>query len=646
MVKEEKWKNFNNEVVKYSDEEKEYYGFLIDRLQTAADQASQPWTELNDMTRQEYYDSNLKASNSYIPPKKNKFDTRVVTGTTEEKENTLISSILNYNLAPNILAYDEFDMEVSGLGKEIEDIMKKTRELEKFEEKRPVILKEFFDQGTCFAEEQWVEETKLSKKIKNFNWSDGIKVKDIEWKEKEVVDFIGCRTNLLRGDKVYLGDMRQFFIDRQPYLFTTDRISYAEAKAIYGNWDRFKYVPKVFKAMQVNEESEMRPWTLDDDLDGFVEVIKYQDKFANEYMIMLNGVMMLPVGFPLTEISPSGEYTIAKGDAFPIGFFALSKSVSAKTKVDQEVLDEMLKLIILKTRKSFSPPYANNTGKVLTTDNLMPGIILNQVDVNRLQEIGTNNGVNNAEYMAFKFIKNIIDEKSVSPVLAGESPTKRQTATEIMELKKQQMMRLGIPMLGVINLERQMAWLRLKNILANYTKMTGEEKSAITGKLKKLYRRIVVDTEIEENQNGKKVIEFSEDVDSITPEQVLMEEEMLSEKYNMPVKKTYISPEIAAAKLNFYINIIPTEKDSSDLQRVMFKQDIQDAINLFGPQTLNFGYLQKRFATLSKQDPTKFFVANQAAFPTESAMGGGDNAGLGAQLNRGIGTAAMANAGQ
>jgi hypothetical protein len=33
------------------------------------------------------------------------------------------------------------------------------------------------------------------------------------------------------------------------------------------------------------------------------------------YMIYLNGVMMLPIGFSLYEVSPSGLIPIAKGDA-------------------------------------------------------------------------------------------------------------------------------------------------------------------------------------------------------------------------------------------------------------------------------------------------------------------------------------------
>lgn len=236
-IKEEEIKNLQPD---YKEEEIAYRADLIQKLTTADTAKNGPHQELNDMTHQEYYDTNVKAANSYIPPKKNLEDTRIVTGTTEEKENTLISSILNYNLESNILAFDKDMLEVDELGKNMEDMIKKSRELENYDEKRVLIYKELMDQGSCFVEEQWVEENKVIKKLKNINWGDGIDVKKISWDEKIEDGFIGCQTRLIRGDKVYLGNIKEFQISKQPYLFTVDMLSYEEAKAIYGKWDRFK----------------------------------------------------------------------------------------------------------------------------------------------------------------------------------------------------------------------------------------------------------------------------------------------------------------------------------------------------------------------------------------------------------------------
>jgi len=626
----------------YSEEETAYRSLLIKELTEARLQWNSAHRELNDMNGQEYYDSNLRAANSYIPPKKNSEDTRIVTGTTEEKSSTLLSALLNYNLEADILAFDEENLEIDELGANMEDLIKKSRELEDYDARRPLLYKELLDQGTVFVEELWIEETKIEKKLKDVDWSSGVKIKNIKWTEKDAPGFVGCQTRLIRGDKVILGNMHEFEIKKQALVATIDVVPYAQAEAIYKGWERFAFVPKHVVRTVETEDSSYRSWTLEQQKEGFVEILKVYKPFSNEFMIMLNGVMMLPCGFPLSAISPSGELPIAKGDVYPISqFFALSKSIPSKTKVDQEVLDEFLKLIILKTRKSFMPPMANNTGRVLSRKIFNAGEITNQVDPSKLQPIGDVQGVSQSEFAAYQFIKNLVDQKSVSPAFMGDSEAGRQTATEILELKKQQMMKLGLAIYGVIAFEKQLAWLRIYNILANYTKKQDTKISDITGEMQDVYQQFSVETAMENTQKGKKIIQFSPDAPNFSPEQIMEEEDQLSKQMRMPIRKTYIHPDIAKMKYFWYITINPTEKDSSDLQRVMFKQDIQDAITLFGPQSLNFPYLMDRYAVHSKQNPDKFFNKNMPALPTEAAMQGGDQGGLGAQLNRGIGTSAM-----
>lgn len=635
-------KNLQPEFPDYSEEELLYRASLMKKLINAQTDRNTAHKEINDQNYQEYYDSNLKAANSYIPPKKNPEDTRIVTGTTEEKGNTLLSAILNYNLEPNIIAFDKDQMEVDELGRNFEDLVKKSREIEDYDTKRMLIYKELLDQGTCFVEELWVEETRVQKKLADIDWYNGVDVKKIKWTPKDIAGFCGCQTRLMRGDKVFLGNIREFEIKKQPYLYTFEVMSYAEAETIYKNWSRWKFVPKKVVKVAPTEDSTYRHWTLEEQQENYVEVIKFQDKWANEFMIMLNGVMMLPAGFPLEAVSPSGEYTIAKGDIYPISnFFAYSKSIPAKTKVDQGVLDEMLKLIVLKTQKSYMPPLANNTGRVLSRKIFNAGEITNQIDPNKISPIGDNNGVSQSEFAAFEFIKNIVDQKSVSPAFAGDQTSGRQTATEILELKKQQMMKLGLVIYGIINLEKQLSWLRIYNILTNWTKKQDAKVNELTGQLEDTFKTFIVDSQMEDTRMGKKIISFTPDAAAYSPEQIMEEEEQLSQQMRTPVRKTYMHPDVAKMKYFWYITIAPTEKASSDLEFIQFKQTIQDAITLFGPQSVNLPYLQKRFGVLSKQNPDKFFVSGVQPMPTPAAMGGGDNGGLGAQLNRGLGTAAM-----
>lgn len=605
--------------VDYSDEEITERGFIMQRLENMRQQRDQKHPELDDMDFLTYYETNARAANSYIPPKMNEDDTRVVTGTTHEKEVTMLSALLNYNLESNVNAFDKGDLEIIDFGQTTADLVKKSREIEDYDSKRPLYYKEMLDQGDVYIEEAWSEYFEVSKK--NPSWEDATKMR-IRKVEGELKKKYGiCETRMLPGTMVYLGNMKEFELPRQPDIAFVSVMPYDEAASLFGEWERFKYVPKkLVRTQPLDKTIGYQDWTLQEIQDNMVEVIRYQRKFSNTLQYMLNGVMMLPIGFPLTAISPSGEYTIVKGSIEPISkFFAISKSIPAKTKVDQAVADEMLKLIVLKTQQSYKPPMANNTKKVLSKRIWSPSTIHNDIDVTKLVPIIAPTGVTPSEFSAFQLIKSIIDEKTSSPVFSGDASSGSQTATEVLELKKQAMMKLGLAIWGVIQMEKQLTWLRIQNIMANWTQPIDERMVKMDGELKKMteYRTVSVNTTLENGQAGRRIVQFDENLpNELSPEQIRAEEDFLTATSGVPTRKTYLNPkECQTLKYTFYVSITPTEKDSTELNRVMFTQNIRDAAAIFGIQSLNMDYLKERFASLAKEDPAKFFLRQQPVMP-------------------------------
>lgn len=608
--------------VEYTSEELAYRAKIIGRIENMRQQRDGKHPEFDDMDYQTYYETNARAANSYIPPKVNQDDTRIVTGTTHEKEVTLLSATLNYNLEPSVMTFDEHDLVIEDLGKNIEDMVKKSREIEDYDAKRPLFYKEIYDQGDVFIEETWSEYYSVDKG--KVDWDDAtmMKMKKVVGKLKKLTGI--CETRMLPGTMVYLGNIREFDERRQPDLAIVSLITYEDAASLYAEWERFANVPRQITRVAPTDRSySYQDWTLQEVQTNMVEVIKYQGKFSNEYMIMLNGVLMLPVGFPLTAISPSGEYTITKGSIEPISsFFAYSKSVPAKTKVDQAVLDEMLRLIILKTQQSFKPPMANNTKRTLSKRIFTPGTIHNDIDPTRLTPIFPPTGVTPGEINAYQIIKSVIDEKTSSPVFSGQSASGGQTATEILELKKQSMMKLGLAIWGVVQLEKKLTWLRIQNIIANWTKVIDEEVSEVnSGLSENVYRTMTVDTDLDSGQRGRKIISFNPELaNTLSAEQVRAEEDFLTAETGVITRKVYLNPiEFQKIKATFFVNITPTEKDSTELNRVMFTQNIRDAAAIFGVQSLNMEYLKERFAVLAKEDPAKYFTKA----PEQPIMGAG-----------------------
>ena len=635
--------------VDYTEDEKAFRSMIIERMEHARRQREQQHPEFDDMTYEEYWESNAKAANAYMPPKKNAQDTRTTSGTTKEKTGTLLSSILNYNFAPDVEAYDKDDLVVQELGTIMEDFIKKSRKIEKpdYEVKRPVVYKELFDQGTVCVEDVQVEFALPNKVAKNFKVN---KLKEMEWSERMDKVYKFCSTNVLCGLDVYFGNIREFYLELQPYIATKKKITRGEAQSIYGTWERWENVPVDLKrtAEDGADSLPFNNWSLGDVEKDTVEVIKYYDKWANDFMILLNGVMMFPVRrnkkgklntFPLSSLNGECEYPLSKGDIDPISRnFAYSKSIPAKTKVDQALFDEMLKAIVLKTRKSYQPPMANNTGKMLSKKIFYPGTIHSGINPEKLQEIGENKGVTQSEFNSIQFIKQIIDEKSVSNVFEGQASKGQQTAREVTILKQQSMMKLGLAVTGVINLEKSMCKLRLNNILKYWTEPIDKRIVQLEDGLEQttnLYKTISIDTEFEEGKKGQRIVDFTEE-EMPTSEQVYAEEQLLSELNNREYRKHYINPKLLnSLDYNWYIEIVPTEKNTSELKVAMFEDMVQKMMAMFIPlgKMPNLDYIATRWATLQGEDPNRLFPpAQQQPMPMGMGAPGQPNNTLQNQL--------------
>ena len=608
----------------YTDEEMKYRSLWISRLENSVEQRTQPWTEFNDLTYDEWYISNQKAANAYAPPKKNRQDVRTVTGTTREKKNTLISATLNYNFAPDIQSYDEYDLPVIELGKTMEDMVSRSRQIESpsYDSKRELIYTELFDQGTVFVWEKCTEHRESVKKLTGkFNPQN---LADLKWSTR-----IGriqkiLESELLAGPMVYLGNMKEFFLEFQPYVSIRKIRTRQEAQAIYGDWERWKNVP--FKLNSLNPQTETvgltsngsatyQSWRmveLDQDL---CEEVWCMDKWNNELQIFLNGTMMLPIRYPLSELLGESEYPLAKGDAEPISrYFAYSRSIPSKTKVNQILIDEMFRGVILKTRKSYQPPVGNMTGQTLSPKIWAPATIHDGVDPDKIKEIGVNQGVTGAEMQGFNLIKQMIDESSVSPVFEGQQGQHKATAREVMQLQQQSIMRLGLTIYGVVEMEKKLAWMRLKNIIKNWADPIDEDfeetKDKVRNKVKK-FRVESIDTTFEDGKKGVRMVEFT---DQELPEsgQVQAEEELLSETRRVKVRKIYFNVnEFKNLKYRWHIEINPQPKDTNELKAAVFMEQVTQGMTMFGPSSFNMEYLKEQWATLNRLNPEKVLMKAQ-----------------------------------
>jgi hypothetical protein len=434
---------------KYSDDEALQIAALQKRMFRAQQARDTKHPEFNDQTYIENYENNERIANTFVKGKKFEGDIMIASGTVEQKLFAVLAEVNRLSLTPQVLAFNEESEELVSLGHAMTDVLFETAKREMDDEKRLQRQVELLKQGHVFIQELWTKRWKAVKDpidkstIGKFNGQDFTSRLELAWS--------GPERNILYGPGVYLGNIREQEMKKQPFIFTHKLTSYDEAKSRYGMkdaegndaWDRWQYVQNVRRQAMTTSSTidnmQNNAWTMTNVGLEEVEELHYQDKFNNEYQIFLNGVPMLPIGFPLSAISPGGEYNIDRQIyQFINPFFAYGRSFVARVKEQSDILDELLRLLIIKTRKSIHPPYANSSGRVISSRVLMPGRITMGIDASSLQAIGQEGqGVISSEFQMYQLLQNNIDENTVSKQFTGQQGKAGQTATETNTLQAQ-----------------------------------------------------------------------------------------------------------------------------------------------------------------------------------------------------------------
>lgn len=592
------------EIPEYNDMERDYLSALQQRLTEAKTTRDNIKVEFDGMSLEEYWNDNENWANTFIKAKENKSDITYASGNVRKKMMSILSYLQGFNLSPDILAYNESQVKISALGNALEDIIDKTYELENDEEKKLLRQYELLKHGTVFVEDVWKEYESIEKTLKNLNYTG--KFRGVSWSQKKVQE-AEAEHNYIPMTAVYLGDITQYFITKQPFIFTVQDISYEEAKAIYGGFEMWKFVSRDRRNFSGSVDSAMinNAWRLGDIKKDRVEVIKYSNKPNQEYQIILNGVPMLPIGFPF----PWGynDYNVAQQNFEPIREnFAYGRSFVATVKANVALFDEMVKLALQKDQKSYKPPMINVSGQVISSRALDAGRINSNIAPGTLTPIFPYeiNGVTNSEFAMIDFIKRNVDELSVSQTFTGQGEKGDPTATQIMQQQQQAKIMMGLVVLTPALLEEKLANLRLMNVLKNWFEPSNTKLDEARQELKNQYRIVSRPKMIDGEGQGLRLTTASEE--KVTPEHIMAEEKSMKNKLGYPVKLVVINPkELKQAKYVWYINVSPKSKKTSELNKLLFSQMIMDAKNL--GLNLNPDYVSQRFAEAWEEDSAKLF---------------------------------------
>ena len=600
----------------YSRAQEIYRTQILQGLQLAYNVREQPQMELNDKPYSIYYLTNRQQDMAYNPPRLNNTDSRIVTGVTHEKDNTIEQIISDLNLKPQLCAFDEDDPLMVDFIELGTAVLRRSLEKENFQSKIGDFSRINISQGNVFIRDE--------KRKKQILRKICINPKAPQWLQKftTVIEEHGIcyEAVALPNTGVYAPNLLENDWHKQTRIWLVIHIARAEAEKMFGDFPMWQNVPKYpTTTVPPNVNGVWGDFYLKQPQKDYVELIWTESEIYNDANALINGVLMYPVqeqdtkvvGYPLTEFSPSGRYTIIKGDNEKIPFYLYGRSIPSKNEVKEEVANEFLRIATHKFRYSAFPSVGNNSDKVLPASIWDPGEVIPDLNGQDLSILNPNGILSQADFSFYNMIMESIADTSVSEATEGAAGQGDQTATQYVDQKKVQLKKLGISIDGTIDFLKEFYWNRLWSIIEEMDTQvkTWDDDDQ---NFKQDYEQIMASNPIA--GNGTVQYHMQDDISTIDPYELFQNEKMSTKKQ----KHVYVNPKVAKKRFKtlkgkIYLKVV-SEPDGQNqsLLGILFNLLTQYA-NLQGHpiQNLNYSYLDKVIGQNSGFDIDKIFMPPQ-----------------------------------
>jgi len=258
-----------------------------------------------------------------------------------------------------------------------------------------------------------------------------------------------------------------------------------------------------------------------------------------------------------------------------------------------------MRLFVRKTKQSTNPPVGNMTGQTLSNRLFDPGVIWDNVNPDRIKRLIEHNGVNASEYQMYQMVKSNVDTLTVSPTFQGQAGGGDMTATQIVELQRQAQLALNLMMFSMRMMREKCDYLRLQNILENWTKPIGLEViDEVNEIVRRKYREVSYDSAQLRDKVGTAKIKFVDHKPTKKQRRKISYDLLTEERKRGSDKETmFISlPLLRRFKYTWKAKANPSERESSDMKKAMFGEELGQLMTFFGPQAANMDQYKKLFA--------------------------------------------------
>lgn len=507
--------------------EQELVSVYFNRFRNYADVRDKNLENFDGMTLVQYIEESYRRYTTNVDIRDGIEDWQSITHDqmTRNKVNSVLAKVVSSLPVPEVSPRGDEDPVKASI---INDLYTYSEDIDDYEEFAVRFLLEAIVKGTAIGYEG---SRKKIRKVRDIVHGDGddIKISESEIKERSLF------AEIVPLEDFYPESISVSKIKDLASCFRRERLSYEIFLSKYSSM--FAKADFVEPKRVFAETDDNKPFYLDyisDDVnEGYVEVLYYYNKDADEYIIMANGVWLNPivVGEEKEEISPIPfnhkelPFFDLRFELFSGSFF-YGKSLPNKLQSMQDVLNVLTNMLLDQSFLTIFPPLLTNGFDSIEDDYLRPG---------RRTPIDTQGLPINQSIMSLDmktpggwhqfildYTRKVMEEASVDKVTSGQAGVgDRTTAKEIAVAAEGVSALLGLFGRWIKYSIKRKANLRTKNILQFWTQKGDYTIEGILGQggtkaMKDAFAVIKIDnTVLTKGKRGTKVIglyEKKEDV--------------------------------------------------------------------------------------------------------------------------------------
>lgn len=619
-----------------SEKEQERLNYVYRDVKEMLSVMNAKYKYFNDRTLKDLIDDSEYRVTGYVPSReeqgKENWQANVFKPVTRNKLKAILASIALDTPDVKIVAENDKQLRDQRRSYVIRQLMKGSYAKQNKEEQIYFEAWENAVKGTVITYEGYARQKVKQKNIKSYDIVTG----EIETEDKETIIKDECVEMIIPLENLLIKDISIRDIQDQPAIAWVELMHPSKFKRDFSGYKNFKYVKEKGSSNIKGETKREFSSAWEDRItkESPIEVIRFYNKFSDEFIVVANGVVLLDA--PMLLGKKEKKYPFAKTifEPFAIDFF-YGNPIGNTTMGNQDVINSLYNMALDKTFRSMNPPLIigakNKDDFDLEDDIVNMDTKIYVEDINAVKEMPIK-GVDQGMLNMMDIVSRELDLSTVDANQQGVTG-RGVTAREVVIANENAKKLKGVLYMFLTSLWIQKYKLRIENILTYYTQPKIKEMVAgkETGRLEEYRKFMIENAELADGTKGTLGVQMVggekqlPEVDEIDKNEKLQENEGGENYEEIAITSDYL--------LDWEYDVKVISDSIHQKESSLTRANIEDKIGLMAkafPQffQLNEEKLFKDTVTAFDDDPDEYTTTPPAVPEQPGVPGEGQQAGV------------------